>query len=335
MFRLLLVGCAAASLLPAQDPIPAKAFLLDDYRIVAFADCKALRDRGIWDDLEVSLLKLAFQQMEKEIGFPLKALDRVTMVAEPPVEGGMGVTVRQVCVMEGKAKLGAPDSVTRGSWSKEKFGACEVWRRAGARDETYACPRPEMQVFGTTDILQPVLEGKPNAGQPCADVMSLLSGRGDNLAYLAVDVSGPLLRKTVLQRLFGEAAWPEGDEPAFVLLRLRATGEADDPHLEVEAVIRHAKAAEGLAATEKLVEVWLEKTQKDPQFRALKPLWPGLQRKKDRTDLTLRLDLGRSRDAIGYVALLMAPILRPVEAVEATEVRVTAPAPATEPKKDQ
>ena len=128
----------------------------------------------------------------------------------------------------------------------------------------------------------------------------------------------------VLQRLFGEASWPEGDEPTFVLLRLRATGEADDPHLEVEAVIRHAKAAEGMAATEKLVDGWIEKTQKDPQFAGLKPLWPRLERRKDRSDVTLRVDLGRPREAVGYVALLMAPILKP-RSVEAQPAELAPP----------
>ena len=337
MIRQLPVACLVASLLPAQDPIPAKAFLLDDHRCVAFVDLKALRDRGIWEDLEVSVLKFAFAQIEKENGFPLAALDRVTMVAEPPVERGMGISVRPVCVLEGNRELGVPESVARGGWSKQTFGAYDVHHRGGGNDETCVCPRPEMRVTGNTDIVRPVLEGKPNLGQPCADVLSLLSGRGDNVAYLVIDVGTPLLRKTVLQRLLGETAWPEGDEPTFVLLRLRATGEADDPHLEVEAVIRHAKAAEGLAETDKLVDAWLEKTQKDPQFLGLKPLWPRLERKKDRTDVTLRFDLGRPREAVGHVALLMAPMLPRAPGRAEAKVEVVPPSearPAPQPKKD-
>ena len=124
----------------------------------------------------------------------MAALDRVTMVAETPVEKGMGVAVRQVCVLEGNEKLGLPNSVARGPWRKETVGAYEVHRRTGTNDETFVCPRPELQVSGATDVVQPVLEGKPHTGQACADVLSLLSGRGDNLAYLAMDVSSPVLR---------------------------------------------------------------------------------------------------------------------------------------------
>lgn len=326
MIRRLFPLFVCAAVAAAQDPPPPRAFLIDDHRNVVFADLAALRARGIWDELEVSVLKVAFRQLEKECGFPLAALDRVTMVADPPQEGGMALRVRQVCVLEGNAPLDVPDRVARGSWQRDMVGGQAVWRRAGA-GELFVRPRPELQVSGAEELIAPVLEGRPRAGQPCADVLSLLSGRGDNLAYFVIDVGASRLQRTVLQRLLGEVAWPDGDAPAFLLLRLRAIGEADDPHLEVESVVRHGRAGEGLAITVGAVDAWLEQIQKEPQLRALKPLWPSLVKKQDRTDLSLRLDLGRARDAVGRVALLLAPLLIPREVVAVEKEPAAEPPP--------
>jgi hypothetical protein len=326
-------ACFVAALLPAQDPIPTRAFLPDDHRHVMFADMKALRERGIWDDLEASVLKLFFAQIEKEAAVKLRELDRVTMGAETPVqrEGG-GMDVRQVAVIESSTELALPESVTRGSWNKDAVNGHEIWRHA-RNDEVVARPRPEVRVVGSAALVEPVLEGKPHTGLPCADVMSLLSGRGDNLAYLAVDVDNPVLRDAFLKRLFPDATWPEGDGPKFLLLRLRAIGEADDPHLEVEAVVRHTKAGDGLAATGKAVDAVLETMQKDPALRGLKPMWSKLQRATDRGDLVLRVDLGRSRDAVGTLALLMTPIFKPHTVESSVEVQVQPqPQPQAQPK---
>src|SRR5262245_5325072 len=75
--------CCALAALPAQSPPTAKSFLPADYRNVAFANLAAMRKQGIWDELEASVLKAAFQQMERETGVGLGALDRVTTVACP------------------------------------------------------------------------------------------------------------------------------------------------------------------------------------------------------------------------------------------------------------
>jgi hypothetical protein len=143
------------------------------------------------------------------------------MAAETPGPGkDGGIDVRQVAVIESSTELALPESVTRGSWSKEAVGGHEVWRHA-RNEEVVVRPRPEVRVVGSASIVEPVLEGKPHTGQPCADVMSLLSGRGDNLAYLVIDVDTPVLAGVFLKRLFPDATWPEGDGPKFILLRLR------------------------------------------------------------------------------------------------------------------
>jgi hypothetical protein len=245
------------------------------------------------------------------------------MAAETPVQDFRDV--KQVAVIESSKKLGLPESILRGGWKKDTVGAFEVYRHP-QDDEVTVCPRPEMRVVGSASIVEPVLEGKPHTGQPCADILSLLSGRGDNLVYLAVDVSGPVLRESLLARLLPGVTWPENDGPTFMLARVRAIGDDDDPHLEVEGVLRHSKDGEGLATTGKAVDEWLEKMKQDPQLRALEPLWPSLVRKVDRTDLTLRLDLGRSRDAVGKLAVLLSPVFRP-RAAPVQQKAGEAPAP--------
>src|SRR5688572_14993740 len=140
MRHVVLAISSVLSSVTAQQPPPAKAFLLDDYRNVVFADVKALRDRGIWADFEVSLLKAVFQQMEKEIGFPLSALDRVTMVADPGEQKAGEVVmrnIREVLVFEGNVALGMPNSVQRGSWQEATVGKHTVRRRVTMRPETF------------------------------------------------------------------------------------------------------------------------------------------------------------------------------------------------------
>lgn len=337
MRNLLIATFLVVTSAAAQQPLPAKAFLIDDYRNVAFADLKALRDRGIWADLEVSVLKVVFQQMEKEIGFPVTALDRVTMVADAgvqPKDGEVALSnIKEVLVFEGNSALAVHTRFDQGGWEQATVGKHTVRRRNRMRPETFVQPSPEVQVHGATDVVEAALDGKPHAGQPCADLMSLLSGRGDNLAYLAVDVDNRLLRERVLGVLLPDAKWPEGEAPAFLFCRVRATGDADDPHLEIEAVLRHLKEGPGLEVSSTAVDAWIERMKKEPKMVAARPLLQRAEKKVDRADVVLRADMGRTREAVGHLASLVMPLLAPraVQAEDAVEVEVARPLP--EPKK--
>jgi len=338
MRTLFITACLVLTSAAAQQPLPAKAFLIDDYRHVAFADLKALRERGIWADLEVSVLKIVFKRIEKESGFPLTALDRVTMVADlgEQQEGREVVlrNIREVLVLEGNGALGMPASVEHGSWQQATVGKHTVRRRDTMRPETFAQPCPEMQVSGATDVIEAALVGKPHAGLPCADVMSLLSGRGDNLAYLAFDVGNPLLREMALGALFPDTEWPEGEAPTFLFARVRVIGEADDLHLEVEAVLRHLKEGPGLEVSSAAVDGWIERMKKDPTMIAMRPLLQRVEKKVDRTDVVLRADMGRTREAVGHVASVVMPILVPRAGQVDEAATEVVPAPEkVEPKK--
>ena len=331
MLRPALATFLLASAVPAQSAPAPRSFLPDDYRNVVFVDLAALRARGIWDDLEVSVLKLVFQQLQKELGFPLSSLDRITMVAQVGREEGMAGKVQEVRVLEGNAPLAQPESLTQGSWTEDTVGVHAVRRRRSG-SETFVQPQPGLQVFGSTSLVQPVLEGKPHGGTPCPDVLSLLSGRSDGLAWFVLDVGNPTIRRGAFDRLFPEVAWPEGDEPQFVSVRLLATGDPEDPHLGIEAVVRHVQAGAGLETSATAVGALLEQLRQDPKMRTARPLLQRVEIRRDRCDLVAAVDLGRVRDAVGHVATLAMPLFAPLQVEQVVEAE---PAAAPPPPKKQ
>jgi hypothetical protein len=321
---------------PAAKPATpsARAFLPPDYRMVVHADLVMLREREIWDELEVSLLKVAFQSMEKELGFELDKLDRVTMCAVAP-DGAVenAGQPKQVVVFEGNAPLAIPARVRRDPTTV--VGEYEVRVRAHGREAWFVQPRPELVVEGDERFVRPALEGKTSDASPCPDVMSLLSGRRDLLAYYVVDIGHPSMAQR-RNEIFAGVTWPADEAPTFLCMRVVATGTADDPRLAVEAVLRHPKEGEGIASSEQGVGRLLERLRKLPQMRAALPVLKNVETSRDRTDLVLRIDLGRARDAVGHLAALLAPMLMPAEArsadVPATPVD-PAPPPAPQPPK--
>ncbi len=315
-----------------QEPIPAKAFLLDDYRNVVSVDLAKLRDKEIWGDLEASILGPMFGEMEREFGGPLDALDRLLLVAEfgEPVDDAR--QIREVRIFEGNTGLPLPNSFQYGNWKKQDMQGREVWCRSGYREERMYQPSEKVQVWGTGLALDPVFEGEKRQGMPCADVMSLLSGKGEVLAYVVLDVTKGPLQQRVLKGMFGDAEWPEGQAPSFLSIRLMATGDADDPHLTVEAALRHATDGEGVAVSDKAIDAFLERARTDPAMRVMQPALKKFTKKRDRADLLLVADLGRSREAVGHVAGIALALLKPGQPEVVEPVAKDPPAPPPEPK---
>lgn len=316
----------------AQQPPTAQAFLPEGHENILWADLAKLRARGIWEDIEASVLKLAFAEIEKEVGFALADLDRATMVAELPT-GGMAAERRRIVIFEGHAPLPIPDRITRAGYEQETVGTHSVHRHGDDSTQVFVQVRPELQVMGHEDLIVPVLSGARAGGQPAADVLSLLSGRGVNLAGAVLSLADPSMRRRVLSSVFADVKWPHGDEPTFLLLRLCAVGSDDDPHVEAHIVLRHRQPGGGLAVTEAVVEALLPKLKKEGALVSVRPLWPRLQKRCDHGDLCLSLDLGRTREAIGHLATLVGTYLiaRPSE-VQAVQA---AAAPVPEPPKKQ
>jgi hypothetical protein len=236
-------------------------------------------------------------------------------------------------VLEAHRPLALPPSVHQ-NWSTETIGGHEVRRCTNEwMDEVVYQPRPEVTISGPASLLEPVLTGKPRSGQPCPDIMSLLSARANRLAWMVVDVANGLAKKDVLDTLLPHAAWPEDDAPAFVCLQLLATGDADDPHLVITGILRHTKDGAGIKASEVAVKDALERLGKETKARMVWPALKTAQVRADRGDLIVSVDLGRARVAAGQLALVFgAWTLAPVEATVAAPAQVV-PQPAPAPKK--
>jgi len=344
MNRPSLALAALALTLPAQDKPPqktpatpdVKSFLPDDYRNVAVIDFAALNERGVWEELDVPPLSVMLRAIEKESGFKLSDLDRMTMVMCPRSDANER-TVDRLVVIEAHRPLALAPSVLQ-NWSTETIGGHEVRRRTNEwMDDVVYQPRPEVTISGPASLLEPALTGKPRSGQPCPDVMSLLSARANRLAWMVVDVANGLAKRDVLDTLLPHAAWPEDDAPAFVCLQLLATGDADDPHLVIEGILRHTKDGAGIAASGAAVKEAFERLGKEPKARLLWPTLKTAQVRADRGDLIVSVDLGRARVAAGQLALVFgASMLVPVEAAAVAPAQVVpqpAPAPAPAPKK--
>jgi len=297
---------------PSPKQLAARDFALEDCECIVFADLAQLREREIWRLLRASVLMLALPPLEREAGFPLEHLDRMTLQARMPADDAKDAREAErapatTCVLEGNTGLALPDAVARNtSYTRSKVGDVELFERG---DDVVANVRPDFRVLGTRELIVPVLEGKRSRGQPSADVLSLLSGRGDNLLYIVCQVKTARMRERMLGRLIGQVAWPEDDLPTHMMVRLRAIGEDDDAHLQIEAVIRHRVGKAGFDASAAAVRAWLESMQKERRFAAIKDLWRSVEIGHEGSDLVLRKDLGRPRDAIGALAVLLAAIL--------------------------
>lgn len=302
---------AAAQEPEAKPPLEPRHFFLADCENLVFVDLKQLREREIWDELQRSAIGMALGPLEKEGGFPLADLDRVWMQALV-AKGGERPDVRQIGIFEGNQGLALPESVSRNeTYQKSEIGGCTVFERSlGRLQELIAVPRPELRIFGTRELIEPVLLGERRDGLPTPMVQSLLSGRGDNVVYVIFDARQGMPGNEIMGRLIGTVEWPEDDVPSHLLARVRITGEADDPHLEVEVILRHPLGKAGLDASEAAAKAWLESLQSHPRLGALKHVWKTIEIKRDRADLVLRKDLGRSRDAVGTLALMLAPVVQ-------------------------
>jgi hypothetical protein len=279
----------------------AKSWLPDDHKNYVSVDFAALRKTEVWDDLEASLLSAVFKMAEQELGFPLAGLDRLTMVG---VTGRQGRRVADVVVFEGNRAL--PVALRWSAAERSETEGVVVHQSAGSQ-KMLVQPRPELQVVGSDVLLIPVLQGKPHRGMPAPDVMSLLSGRLSPLVSLVVNVGDPAMG-LALQRLLPDSQWPDDDAPQFLAMCLQAVGDPDDLHLRVEARLRHGKAGAGLEVSKTAAKQWLAQLRDDPRLRAARGVIETAQFEVEATDLVLRADLGRVRQAVGTVATLALPL---------------------------
>jgi hypothetical protein len=300
-----LAAFAGTLLLPAiaaaQQHPPATAFLPDEPQAEIFVDFKTMRDRGVWEEVERTLLAPAFRQREKELGLSLDGLDRLYMWARA---SGEPQRVQGVRILTGS--VGLPPSVNGEHWTNGTIGDYEAKVLANG-PIVMVRVGTDMLVEGDRELIEPVLLGKAKAGRPGPDQLSLLSGRTTELLHAFVDLDAALQGKGEFGFL-KEIQYPEDDRATHLVFRVSTQRDGDDERLLLEAVVRHRKGEKGLELTEAGARKWLAEMQKHPRLAALKKIWSAVVVARDGADLTAKLDLGRPREAVGTMAQLMAPL---------------------------
>lgn len=319
--------CLATAMAVAQetsaDKAPtAKHFLFSGYENTMHIDLKRMREREVWDELQVSALKLVLSMVEKESGFALDDVDRFTLATRVPKDSKDFVRdAVEVFVTEGNRPLQLPPRVNSRIWEDREVGGKQVrYRERFETGRIFYVPHPHVHVEGSLTLLQPILEKSGHVGLPAADVMSMLSGREDRLAYTVGTMAHPNVRKQFGQ-LLNEPAWPAGDEPTFFGVQVLVAGDEDDPHLVVEMALRHARAGDGLEVSRKAAEQRVAELAKDRRFLSLRKVLRAAEFATDGTDLVMRMDLGRVRNAVGQLAALLMPLMMPTAADAAPQGR--------------
>lgn len=342
---LLAAACAAA--LPCQQTTPtARQFLLDDYTTVVHLDMKAVRDSGVWDEMAASTLKVLCDMLDDQFGFTLDRLDRITSVQAPRLEDGKVTGSDEIVAVEGNDDLGELADVRNDRFTATAIGDFVLLTDKWMDGEALVQVTPKLRVYGSPATLQPVLTGKPRRGLPSPDVMAFTAGRKQLLFFAIGDLRQPDGARGVVEQALPDAGWPQDDKPMFACVRVLATGDADDPHVTVEVVLRHGAAGPGLAATEKAVTAAIARLSKLSEARIIWPLLKKIEHERDGSDAVYRVDLGRARHVGGMLSTLSpfmliatsqelqaAPVQEMVLQVE--EVAEPPPPPAPEKKKEE
>jgi hypothetical protein len=299
--------------LGAQAATDARAFVPKDYRCECFVDFVALRECGLWDHMERSMVVQLMDSLQAQIGVRIGDLDRLrafpeTPSDEPERDGRRG---GGVVVFEGNGNVGLPMADEERSLRLDKLGAFDVlvedhsWT---AEDpDLWVSPKAGLLVYGTRHLIAPILEGKAGPGVPPPEFLSLTSGRG-NLAFVVMEMTAAMLRD-VPEEMAGMN--PAGDEDPLrhLLVRVRQVGEGDEATFELQGTLRYARGAKAPELAAKWLREGLQQLEKHQQLGALKRFWRKVEVKVDRQDVTARLDLGNARKAAGEIGNLLAPLM--------------------------
>ncbi|GAB4157530.1 MAG: hypothetical protein Fur0037_25430 [Planctomycetota bacterium] len=306
VFRVLSFLACIASSVAAQAPLTAASFLPPDYEIAVLADLARMRECGIWDELDHSVLSVVLRKMEEQSGMRADDIDRVRVVIVPERRDGdsdEAAEFRILYLCEGRGDLGR--SGKHEGWIEERIGSFDC---LSSGRELLLWPAQGLRVQGRRELIEPVLTGKPWNGLPHPDLLSLLSGAAKNLAYVVAAVDTPSLRRRINIDLLQEIEWPESDPPTWLMLRLVASGTADDPGLSLQAVLRHREGKKGLSISKESVQERLAEAAKN-SLPALRGFWRKVELRADGVDLVAEADLGRARAGVATLAQLLAPVL--------------------------
>jgi len=306
------VAAASCTSSLAQIRLDARSFPPEDFRAEIYVDFARLVDSGIWDAVRGSAVGAMLSMVERELGFSLSELDSLRMYPELNRRSERPEHWRKggVLVMVGSDELLLPVPANH---RQEQFGGYDA--AIDDRDWVQRDPdmwlqvEPGLLVYGTRHLLEPVVEGKATPGLPSGEFLSLTSGQ-DGLAHVVLGLEEQDLRELPF-------AVPDGlidaaDRPQFLALRMwtvvGADDDEDDPQVLFEAIVR---CQDGSKAPELLVEFArqsVEQARQHPRLAALEQIWSKLEFSINGRDVKARLPLGRTREAGGNLAMLMAPL---------------------------
>jgi len=320
MIRVSLLSWFCVGSLLAQDALDPRRFMVHDYTNVVAADFLAMRELEVWDELASSALKMVLPMAEKELGFSLDVIDRATMTMALPGAGEERGEHQRMLVFESKQELGKPQRIE--SYESHTHGGHVIYARHRGSSESFVWPGRGLHVIGNAKVIEQAIDGERKPGLPSADVMSLSAGRGRRIVHLVADLADRSARRTFLEGLFTDSEWPADDMPTFFAGRVTVTGDEDDRHLSLAVTLRHAKVGEGVKASDKAIDALLERAKGMQELRLFRKILKSAKKETRGSDVVVQVDLGRTRDAIGNLAMVMAPLFL----MSGTEAAMEAPA---------
>lgn len=302
-----------ARALPAQDTFRAQDFLNDGYRDIIAIDFAQLRQTGVWDEINIGATKLLLGVFEKSVGTSLENLERFRMVPCADLSAPTNKRVLgNLMITEGNAALRPLVGLNEKFWVREPLGEHELVYRKNMSYGSVS-PFPNVRLTGPLAHLRAKLPhakqpARTRPGLPCPDILSLMSARKDGLlAYAITDLHRS--DRTDILAQFDDVSWPADDEPQFILVRILATGDVDDPHVAVEIVVRHTKAGAGIQVTDQAISKEFDTVIKTPRYRFFAKSLQARKQSVDGCDLSITVDLGRARHATGNIEMLVSPWL--------------------------
>jgi len=313
-FRSLALPCCLLSLsltLLRSQQLSGPDFVIPDTQTRIAIDLAAVRELGLWAELEASVLGPVLTRIEKELGFPLVGLDRFDVSLRQPTGAGP-LGGQQVLVWEGNRELAVPEPYLAATWQAERIDTFEVRRRSRTRGgELFVKVNPDLLVHGNAECVEMVLRGKQRATPMPPDLQSLLSGRERRLGWIVIDLAAEAARNRFLVQVMGAdlSAWPASELPTHLSAQVLVAGDAADPHLLVRVVLRHAKDGDGVAVSQRALDGRLATMREDARLQRIQPLLASAAAVRDATDALVQVDFGRMHDAVAGIATLLLPVL--------------------------
>ncbi|MFO1054865.1 MAG: hypothetical protein U1F36_21815 [Planctomycetota bacterium] len=320
-----------------------RSFLPPDYDGEMKVDVRRLDDLGVLAELLRSPLGTFAGAFQREFGFSIEDLDRVTYAFREHTRGSgdqeQSIPERSIWVFEGGKSVDLTAEAAGGD--PGTLGGVKFVERDG---KEMCSPRAGLLVieghFGETrrHLISSVLEGKRKGGVPRPEVLEL-SGRPHLLLSVVRLVPESEANTTRFFPGVGTDWTVETDPPAALCLRV-----AEDPKtegLKAEVLVRFQKGDAGPQLFGEKFKGLIASAVEMKQMLPFKDLLTAVVIRTEGRDCVATVDFGTGREAVGKLGKLglmigmwgMGSSVERVEAVQAVPAPAV-PAPATEPKRE-